>query len=276
MKLFILPYMVGSRAVKQIKNGTRAKVIKLIGSKWKPKPNKIVINWGTSAPPLNVGTQVINKAEAVASATNKLTAFVKMQAAGISIPEWTANKEVAKEWFDKHKKCVVFCRTKLRSSGGDGIVIATSKEELVNAPLYTLRVKKVEEYRVHIFTSNVIDVVKKKLRNGAQNNPNRSPYIRNLENGWVFAHDNVDCPNNVKEEALKAVNALGLDFGAVDIAVNKEGKAVVFEVNTAPGLENFDTIEAYVTAFNNYKKQKEEEQYAKKLFQQRNNLFNLY
>ena len=38
-------------------------------------------------------------------------------------------------------------------------------------------------------------------------------------------------------EATKAVAALGLDFGAVDVIYNeKYGRAYVLEVNTAPGL----------------------------------------
>jgi glutathione synthase/RimK-type ligase-like ATP-grasp enzyme len=33
------------------------------------------------------------------------------------------------------------------------------------------------------------------------------------------------------------VSALGLDFGAVDVALRKDGVPVVWEVNKAPGLE---------------------------------------
>jgi D-alanine-D-alanine ligase-like ATP-grasp enzyme len=43
-----------------------------------------------------------------------------------------------------------------------------------------------------------------------------------------------------------------LDFGAVDIGWNDDAGACVFEVNTAPGLEN-SALAAYVEAFNNYK-----------------------
>ena len=124
-----------------------------------------------------------------------------------------------------------------------------------------------------MFKNEVIDVVQKRLRNGVKDQEGRNEYIRNLANGWIFAHENVNCPDNVKQEALKAVAALELDFGAVDVVVDKEGKAYVLEVNTAPGLENQQTIQAYTNAFNNYKKKEEEKQYANK---QQHKMFNRF
>ena len=54
---------------------------------------------------------------------------------------------------------------------------------------------------------------------------------------------------SVKEQALKAIQALGLDFGAVDVGYNtRENKAYVYEVNSAPGLQG-TTLTAYTNAF---------------------------
>jgi glutathione synthase/RimK-type ligase-like ATP-grasp enzyme len=72
--------------------------------------------------------------------------------------------------------------------------------------------------------------------------------IRSWNNGWVFCHENVQAPPKVCEVAIQAVESLGLDFGAVDIGFReKEGKAFVFEVNTAPGIEG-TTVRHYVEA----------------------------
>lgn len=265
MKFYVLPYQKVSASAITISNNINAKRIKLVNSKWKPKSTRIVINWGhAQAPNIDIGKHVLNWYWAVTNASNKWTALVKMEQAGVSVPKNTGAKAEAESWFDKDKKCVVFCRTLLRSSGGKGIVIAKSKAELVDAPLYTLRIRKTDEYRVHVFKNEVIDVAQKRLRNGVKDQEGRNEYIRNLANGWIFAHENVNCPDNVKQEALKAVAALELDFGAVDVVVDKEGKAYVLEVNTAPGLENQQTIQAYTNAFNNYKKKEEEKQYANK------------
>lgn len=266
MKLYVLPYKRGSRAVRQIKARLNAPVIKLANSRWRPKPTRAVINWGHSAPPLQLGNHVLNKPAAIAKATNKLTALVVMHDAGISVPLHTSSREIAEDWFRQDEKTVVFCRTLLRSSGGKGIVIAKAADQLVRAPLYTKRVPKKDEFRVHVFNREVIDVVEKRLRRGLANEANRNSYVRNHDNGWVFAHDNVVCPDEVKTLAVQAVNVLGLNFGAVDIGVSAKGKVYVFEVNTAPGLENQQTITAYVNAFKNYKKKEEEKQnYAQNL-----------
>ncbi len=266
---FVLPYKRGSQAAKRIKEGIRAKMIRLVGSRWRPTARKLVINWGHTQPPLNIGVQVLNRPVAVVNAVNKAVALAQLYGANIAIPDFTTNVNEARQWFDTDPNTVVFCRTLLRSSGGKGIVIAKSAAELVNAPLFTKRVKKRDEYRVHVFQGAVIDVAHKRLKNGKATEENRNAYVRNHENGWIFAHQNVVCPDNVKEIAVKAVNALSLDFGAVDIGVNKAGEAFVFEVNTAPGLENQQTIQAYINAFNNYKKKEEEkDENARALFPQ--------
>mgnify|MGYP001603128499 FL=1 len=48
--------------------------------------------------------------------------------------------------------------------------------------------------------------------------------------------------------AVAATKAVGLDWAATDVAVDTTGKAVVFEVNTAPGLNNMKTIGKIATA----------------------------
>lgn len=263
MKLFVLPYKAGSQAVKQIKTRIAAKTIKLAGSRWRPKPTRAVINWGHTAPPLDIGNKVLNRPQQVAAAVNKLQAFTILKEAGVQVPTFTNSQQVSASWFAEKAKTIVFCRTLLRSSGGKGIVIAKSAADLVYAPLYTERIRKKDEFRVHVFGDQVIDVAEKRLKRGKATEENRNAFVRNHENGWIFAHENVVCPENVKNEALKAVRALGLDFGAVDVGVDKNGVAYVFEVNTAPGLENQQTIAAYVQAFNNYKKKEEEKEYVK-------------
>jgi D-alanine-D-alanine ligase-like ATP-grasp enzyme len=85
-----------------------------------------------------------------------------------------------------------------------------------------------------VFRGKAIDVQQKKKRREHEVDYR----VRNYENGWVFARAGVTPPAGVVEQALAAVSALGLDFGAVDIGYNEKfNRAVVYEVNTAPGVE---------------------------------------
>ncbi len=61
--------------------------------------------------------------------------------------------------------------------------------------------------------------------------------IRSYANGFLFSRYGI-YPSEARDQlAVKAVAALGLDFGAVDLIEDK-GKFYVLEVNTAPGIED--------------------------------------
>jgi glutathione synthase/RimK-type ligase-like ATP-grasp enzyme len=178
----------------------------------------------------------------VGVATDKLDTLQCLVQHGISIPSFTQTKEVAAEFINQGEKIV--CRTILTGHSGQGIIVAQTVEELVDCQLYTVLVPKDKEYRVHVFNGSVIDFAQKKAQNGST----RAPYIRSHENGWVFCREGVTLPDAIAEEAIKAVVALGLDFGAVDIATKREDNTpVVFEVNTAPGICG-TTLDRYVAA----------------------------
>jgi len=49
----------------------------------------------------------------------------------------------------------------------------------------------------------------------------------------------------VAQASVDCINALGLDFGAVDIGIDAQGNVAVFEVNSAPALEGM-TLKNYV------------------------------
>ena len=119
---------------------------------------------------------------------------------------------------------------------------------LPKAPMYTMYIPKTTEYRIHVLGDKVIDVQEKK-RNTEIPDDEVNWQIRNNCNGFIFARSDVVAPKCVSDNAVRAVSALGLDFGAVDIGYNaKRDKCRVYEVNTAPGLEG-STLDSYYRAF---------------------------
>lgn len=145
----------------------------------------------------------------------------------------------------------VVCRTILNGHSGAGIVLASKVEELVDAPLYVEYVPKKEEYRVHVFKGEAIHY-SRKARKADVPDGEVNWKIRNHDNGFIFQHENFQIPEAVIQQALAAVEECDLDFGAVDVIWNdKQQKAYVLEINTAPGIEGV-TLSKYVEAIQKY------------------------
>lgn len=230
MKFRVYPYKQGSGGAKALAVALDGKVLKLEGSKWKPRLGDVVINWGSGRVPNFGPAHVLN--QDVTEAGCKLASFNKMHAAGVRVPPYTDGKIVKPEAL----QFPVVCRTKLRGHSGDGIVIAKNKDELVPAPLYTQYVKKKDEYRVHVLGKKAFFIQRKARKLDAEN-PNWQ--VRNLAGGFAFVEvSENEVPADVITQSLAAVAALNVDFGGVDVMWNaNEGAAYVLEINTACGLE---------------------------------------
>lgn len=245
-KLF--QYKAGSASAKALAEKLGIKRIKLEGSKYRPKNTDVIINWGSSnLPEALKNAIIINRPESVAKASNKLKAFLAFKEAGVPTPEFTEDRQEALKWLEKAKAMVVV-RTKLSGHSGEGIVLVEekNKEELVQAPLYTEYVKKVQEYRLHVCGGEVF-FIQRKARKQDVPDDEINWQVRNHANGFIFAHQGVDVPEGHRKAAVDAVNALGLDFGAVDLIETKKGECFVLEVNTACGLEG-TTLDKYNVA----------------------------
>lgn len=246
MKVKVLPYKPGSKSARAIVNSLSPLALMKKQNTPVKGRKKLLLNWGHSSPNFSLnGVTVLNKPSAVAIASDKYHALRCMFEVGVSVPEYTTSLEEAKEWIEAGS--MVLCRKLLRANSGRGIVVAKTVEELVPAPLYVKYIKKEKEYRLHVFNGKVIDVVEKRRRSGFESNPAYNRYIRSYEQGWIMAREGVAVSEEVKQEAIKAVSAIGLDFAAVDLILRKsDNKPVVLECNTAPGIQG--------TTLENYKK----------------------
>lgn len=241
----IFPYKMNSVSARELRTELGTFMV-YPDRKYRYRENDLIINWGNSRYPTwwseEAAYNCLNSPARVYNAVNKIRTFKLLSHFGASTPEWTEQRQTAKDWITNGD--LVFCRTLLSSRGGNGIVIARTIAELRDAPLYTKYVNNDKEYRIHVFQGKVIMAIQKLVR---RNSPEEyRGLIRNNDN-TVFKQVEV-YPTVVVEQAINAVNALSLDFGAVDIGVNSsEGKAYIFEINTACGLGE-NTMRAYVKA----------------------------
>lgn len=251
MKKVIYPYNPGSESAKLLAQALDCRRIKHRGSTFRGSHRVLAINWGSSSlPPEVVKCVVLNQPHAVARAQNKIKTFATLHG-HVPLPIFTTNSHEAKAMFNLGYTMVG--RETVTASEGKGIVIMRNRplqnHEVVtkfvpNLPLYTIYFTKNAEYRVHVVNGTVVDFSQKKKREGMP-----PALVRNTANGYVFTREGVILPNGMAEDCIKAVDKLGLDFGAVDVVYNRvDDRYVILEINTAPGIEG-TTLTKYAQAF---------------------------
>lgn len=276
----ILPYSNGSKSAKALARGLGLR-------RWGHNDFQFdnlldqIICWGV--PPdylahdiqlrhLNDGLVVINRPDVVRAASNKKKFFEHISRANINYtldrldefitrtPDWTADSRLAANWVNRQGNPeLVVCRSVLSGHSGEGIELYRADDPNLHDPkfkLFTRYVKKSQEYRVHLAypideERRVVDGplligVQRKLRVLDNENPNWQ--IRNFQNGFVYSYEDV-YPRDVQVQAINALRASGLHFGAVDVVWNEaRQEATVLEINTAPGLSPV-SVDLYVSAF---------------------------
>lgn len=260
----VIPYKQGSRSARSLSQGLNGLQLRLEGSRFVPRLNDVIINWGNTNPPFlprgPLGVRqyrYLNEPDDVVRASNKLSFFQLLTESdcGDIIPEWRDNQaDIPDNAFP------VVCRTVLNGHSGRGIVIANTREELVHAPLYTKYIKKQSEFRIHLGKTGPdvleqhIIAIQQKRRSRDVPDDAVNWQVRNHQNGFIYARDNVNPPDAVVRAAIRAFEATGLDFGAVDVIYNeRQDRAYVLEINTAPGLEG-QTLTDYVNFFNQFRR----------------------
>lgn len=254
-RVVIYPYNLGSGGARELARTLGTKCVRSNGQ-YRVLLRDLVVNWGCSGNPTwwnaRALGQTLNKPAHVARAADKVSAFNAFRDNQVPCVAFTTDRSVAVGWLDDaaygSALRAVVCRTLTRASEGRGIVLARTPGEVVASPLYTRYTPKTAEYRVHMYRDGtIIDVQQKKRKNGFSEEGNNK-YLRNHQNGWVFCRTGVEAPETVIQAARRAIVALGLDFGAVDIGYHATYGTFVYEVNTAPGIEGA-TVVSYANKF---------------------------
>lgn len=241
------------------RNETPAMLAATLGPNWLVRKTRegmlvkdgFMVNWGSSCPLfVRHDARILNNPNAVAGACSKLYTLRLLTESKVPCLTFTEDQNEALSWlFDGSS---VVCRDIINGRGGDGIRIINRKAwnrggrpapDFGRARLFTRYFPKVQEIRVHVADGQILAVAEKRKRLGQPGDY----WIRSHSRGWIFAEARAEF-GEAREVARSAVKALNLDFGAVDIGIADNGASVVFEVNTAPGLEG-RTLESYAAYF---------------------------
>lgn len=205
------------------------------------KSGGIVIRWGNRII-LNTGNFIpYNRSSAIKMATNKKVSRQLFIEKGVSTP-----KLITPETW---KVGDVIIARPLKHSQGKNFVVLENKSSFIKhyklnseGWYYSEYIAKEEEFRVHCGLGKILAVRSKPKGKGHAWN-----HDINGQEFPIMKWEQVE--HDVCLQALKAIEALGLDFGGVDV-MWKDGKAYVLEVNTSPETSSSEyTSKKYAQLF---------------------------
>lgn len=278
---FIIASHNNGESARALAERLNCRLVSHSSSKALPKSVRTVINFGCSTDHPTVNRlllsryveNMLNPNAAVDIASSKLRSFLAFEEfrrrmyPTFRFPRFYTDQAAA------NYACLVdgfsiVARTVDRGSSGAGIVVLTPEQAragqgLPAAQLYVKAIDKGREYRVHVGIrpdnqGMIIDVTRKIRRPDATG---ERGFVWNHDNDFIFVREGVNrstIPQELLRNAIRAVRALGLNFGAVDIVVPRRGResirnmpCYVLEVNTAPGMEG-TTLERYAEFFESF------------------------
>ena len=197
----------------------------------------------------------INTVEAVKTSANKLLMKEAFAAANVRTAAWirTANVEQIRAFFNEHGAVVA---KSFFGSRGEGNTLLRTMDELntfilantVNNFVFEKFYNYAREYRLHVTAEGCFYTCRKMLKNDT---PDDQRWYRNDSNCvWILdtnpSFNRPTCWDAIVEQSVAALNAVGLDIGAVDVKVQldstKRGSRrqtqdfVILEINSAPAF----------------------------------------
>ena len=244
-------------------------------------PVRSVVRLGSTTELLNDGKRriEINTPKAIGNSASKLKMKQCFSIAGVKTANWYYTW--LPKFKDGHNNGIQFMMTKLDKTGettitphsinelpfpivakslfgsrGRGNTKLDTKEQLASwlkgkdtsGYIFEEYFDGVREYRFHISTLGVFLTWRKLRRNDTPQNERW--FFNNHNCNWVSEnHELYNKPSTYKQigdECVKALKAVGLDIGGCDVRVNKDGKFVIIEINSACSL-----AEVTATAYKN-------------------------
>lgn len=207
-----------------------------------PTGKVLIINWGWSYGQ-GLNSRIIG---------NKQVEFEILHKAGLT-PETWRERPTNKENYP------ILGRLRHHTHGNDIIFIKTPNQpetkpdeiRIRYSDFYVKYIDKLAEFRAHVCGDKVVLITKKLAKDDKSD-----PIVWNHNRGYSQCTypEGKKYWKIVSDIAIKAIKVVKYDFGAVDIIVDKNGKAYVLEVNSAPGLIVDNRIESYIEYFKSMEK----------------------
>lgn len=210
-----------------------------------PEGWDVTLRWGISyhgnKPALNAGVNQFDK----------YNAFDVFKKAGVLCPttislgqatDWCTGEDEADHlpdlpWLARKKHHVKGKDIRVCSITSDVEEVLDYDNGNCSHDFFSVFISTQTEYRVWVCTDKALAVYEKQFKGEGE----YDGFCRNRRFGFKFVkRDDLRVSKEICEPSIKAVKALNMDWGAVDILQGKDNKLYILEVNSMPHI---DTIE---------------------------------
>lgn len=202
-----------------------------------PADAEMIFRWGTITSLPN-GPKVVNKKSALETSGDKRGFRITLSDAGlapktfgslddllINSPQWPSGALLVRPAHHKRSEGMYLCKSPQE--------LLKAIKDIDGRYYISEFVNKQKEFRVFVAQNRVVWMIEKHPKSADEISwgcveDGNFDYV-----GWS------EWPKKVVKVALESMKLSGLDFGAVDILVDEDGRALVTEINTAPWLSPY-------------------------------------
>lgn len=225
----ILTHDTTSKSYEKLLAALPGRGIRPSGSTYHYQQGDIIINWGVYG---QRGYPIaVNQHDAVKACCSKQRSYQAFNNNGVRTVFSTKTRDLAQQWLLQGYN--VYSRASDYGCQGSGIMVNKAySQELRMGEFYTRGFSIHREFRIYVWRDQVLGTYEKKDGTGGTLDHD----IR-ASDDWLYCRDHLaDYPNELLLQAIGAVQAIGLDFAGVDIALDSMDNVCVFECNSAPWL----------------------------------------
>lgn len=240
---------LGRTSCKEIAAQSQEGIVVLRNDQQLPAAN-VVFRWGTTSNIPRVENQlIVNSAESIHWCADKKKGRLAMQEVGVPVPKTLDAREFLNFQHALENEDLYVLRRPKHAQGKDlwhgtwAEIKAAIRQHNVQDGYVSHLIDKVAEFRVYVIQGRVTCVASKR-----PGNPKDVAW--NVARGGAFENVRFDnWPMAAIAAAVPAAELSGTDFCGVDVMVDKNGRAYVLEVNSAPSLTSPYRQKCFTKAF---------------------------